>query len=102
MAVEASDLLVGASAALFRSCGYRVQYISPRPNMEPLWDEILIWRDESLLLPLCKKKIHFLPPLLGSATVKKFMVGYGMLGEPQRDVIPESSAARLRELPEIR
>jgi UDPglucose--hexose-1-phosphate uridylyltransferase len=46
--------------------------------------------------------MHFHPPLLRSATVKKFMVGYEMLGEPQRDVTPESSAARLRDLPETR
>ena len=42
----------------------------------------------------------FYPPLLRSATVKKFMVGYEMLGNPQRDITPESSAARLRELSE--
>lgn len=46
--------------------------------------------------------MHFYPPLLRSATVRKFMVGYEMLGEPQRDVTPESSAARLRALPETR
>jgi UDPglucose--hexose-1-phosphate uridylyltransferase len=46
--------------------------------------------------------MHFFPPLLRSATVKKFMVGYEMLGEPQRDVTPESSAERLRALPETR
>lgn len=45
--------------------------------------------------------MHFYPPLLRSATVRKFMVGYEMLGEPQRDITPESSAARLRELSEI-
>ena len=44
--------------------------------------------------------IHFYPPLLRSATVKKFMVGYEMLGNPQRDITPEASAARLRELPD--
>jgi UDPglucose--hexose-1-phosphate uridylyltransferase len=44
--------------------------------------------------------MHFYPPLLRSATVRKFMVGYEMFGEPQRDVTPESSAARLRALPE--
>jgi UDPglucose--hexose-1-phosphate uridylyltransferase len=44
---------------------------------------------------------HFYPPLLRSATVKKFMVGYEMLGTPQRDITPESAAARLRDLPEI-
>lgn len=44
---------------------------------------------------------HFYPPLLRSATVKKFMVGYEMLAEPQRDITAEQAAARLRELPEI-
>lgn len=42
--------------------------------------------------------VHFYPPLLRSATVKKFMVGYEMLADPQRDVTPEWSAATLREL----
>ena len=41
--------------------------------------------------------MHFYPPLLRSATVKKFMVGYEMLANPQRDITPELSAARLRE-----
>ncbi len=41
---------------------------------------------------------HFYPPLLRSATVKKFMVGYEMLGEPQRDITPEQAAAKLRDL----
>jgi UDPglucose--hexose-1-phosphate uridylyltransferase len=40
---------------------------------------------------------HFYPPLLRSATVKKFMVGFEMLGAPQRDLTPETAAARLRE-----
>jgi UDPglucose--hexose-1-phosphate uridylyltransferase len=39
---------------------------------------------------------HFYPPLLRSATVKKFMVGYEMLGGPQRDLTPEQAAERLR------
>lgn len=43
--------------------------------------------------------MHFYPPLLRSATVKKFMVGYEMLGEAQRDLSPEQSAAILRDLP---
>ncbi len=42
---------------------------------------------------------HFYPPLLRSATVKKFMVGFEMLGGPQRDITPEAAARRLRELP---
>ena len=41
---------------------------------------------------------HFYPPLLRSATVKKFMVGYEMLGESQRDITPEQAAATLRAL----
>ncbi|MFN2564255.1 MAG: UDP-glucose--hexose-1-phosphate uridylyltransferase [Gemmatimonadaceae bacterium] len=45
--------------------------------------------------------MHFYPPLLRSATVRKFLVGYEMLGEPQRDLTPESAAVRLRELPEV-
>jgi UDPglucose--hexose-1-phosphate uridylyltransferase len=43
---------------------------------------------------------HFYPPLLRSATVRKFMVGYELLGQPQRDITPEAAAQRLRELPE--
>ncbi len=39
---------------------------------------------------------HFFPPLLRSATVKKFMVGYEMLAEAQRDITPEAAARRLR------
>jgi UDPglucose--hexose-1-phosphate uridylyltransferase len=42
---------------------------------------------------------HFYPPLLRSATVKKFMVGFEMLGMPQRDILPEDAATRLREVP---
>ncbi|WP_150468331.1 UDP-glucose--hexose-1-phosphate uridylyltransferase [Francisella sp. SYW-9] len=41
---------------------------------------------------------HFYPPLLRSATVKKFMVGFEMLGESQRDITPELAAQVLREL----
>lgn len=40
---------------------------------------------------------HFYPPLLRSATVRKFMVGYEMLATPQRDITAEQAAARLRE-----
>jgi UDPglucose--hexose-1-phosphate uridylyltransferase len=45
--------------------------------------------------------MHFYPPLLRSATVKKFMVGYEMLANPQRDITAEQAAQRLRELPEV-
>jgi UDPglucose--hexose-1-phosphate uridylyltransferase len=44
---------------------------------------------------------HFYPPLLRSATVKKFMVGYEMLAMPQRDISPELAAKQLRELPDV-
>ena len=42
---------------------------------------------------------HFFPPLLRSSSVKKHMVGYEMLAEAQRDLTPETAAARLRDLP---
>lgn len=44
---------------------------------------------------------HFYPPLLRSATVRKFMVGYEMLGESQRDLTAEQAAERLRALSEV-
>jgi UDPglucose--hexose-1-phosphate uridylyltransferase len=45
---------------------------------------------------------HFYPPLLRSATVRKFMVGFEMLGMPQRDITAETAAERLRACPETR
>ncbi len=45
--------------------------------------------------------MHFYPPLLRSATVKKFMVGYEMLANPQRDITAEQSAFRLRSLSNV-
>ena len=42
--------------------------------------------------------MHFFPPLLRSASIKKFMVGYEMLAEPQRDITPEYSAKVLKDL----
>ena len=44
---------------------------------------------------------HFYPPLLRSTEVRKFMVGYEMLAEAQRDLTPEEAARRLRVLPEV-
>ncbi len=41
---------------------------------------------------------HFMPPLL-EATKRKFMVGYELLAEPQRDISPEEAAERLRSVP---
>jgi galactose-1-phosphate uridylyltransferase, family 1 len=51
-----------------------------------------------------KKNVHwhwhmvFYPPLLRSATVKKFMVGYEMFGSPQRDLTPEKAAQNLKKI----
>jgi UDPglucose--hexose-1-phosphate uridylyltransferase len=41
---------------------------------------------------------HFYPPLLRSATIRKFMVGFELLANPQRDITPEAAAERLRDL----
>ena len=46
--------------------------------------------------PECHFHGHFYPPLLRSATVRKFMVGFEMLGMPQRDITPEAAAEQLR------
>ena len=45
--------------------------------------------------------MHFYPPLLRSASVKKFMVGYEMLASPQRDITAEQAAKRLRDLSDV-
>jgi UDPglucose--hexose-1-phosphate uridylyltransferase len=42
---------------------------------------------------------HFYPPMLRSATIRKFMVGFELLGTAQRDFTPEAAAARLQSLP---
>ena len=46
--------------------------------------------------PECHFHGHFYPPLLRSATVRKFMVGFELLGMPQRDITPETAADQLR------
>jgi UDPglucose--hexose-1-phosphate uridylyltransferase len=56
---------------------------------------------DGALHPECHFHMHFYPPLLRSATIKKFMVGYEILANPQRDITPELSAERLRNLPTI-
>ena len=43
---------------------------------------------------------HFYPPLLRSAEIRKFMVGFELLGMPQRDITPEKAAEMLRAVPE--
>jgi UDPglucose--hexose-1-phosphate uridylyltransferase len=44
---------------------------------------------------------HFYPPLLRSASVRKFMVGYEMMAEPQRDLTAEQAAACLQEFSDL-
>jgi UDPglucose--hexose-1-phosphate uridylyltransferase len=44
---------------------------------------------------------HFYPPLLRSATVRKFMVGFEILGEAQRDLTAEQAAEQLRSVSDI-
>jgi UDPglucose--hexose-1-phosphate uridylyltransferase len=60
-------------------------------HQEPLHD-----RDASAHL-----HAHFYPPLLRSATVRKFMVGFELLGSPQRDFTPEEAAARLQAVASV-
>jgi UDPglucose--hexose-1-phosphate uridylyltransferase len=54
------------------------------------------WHGAPAASPAYQLHAHFYPPLLRSATVRKFMVGYEMLGEAQRDITPEQAAERLR------
>jgi UDPglucose--hexose-1-phosphate uridylyltransferase len=54
--------------------------------------------DHSKAHPECHFHAHFYPPLLRSANIRKFMVGFEMLGTPQRDITAEIAAERLREL----
>ena len=59
------------------------------------------WHGAPFLVEHCDHWLlhaHAYPPLLRSAVVKKFMVGYEMLGEPQRDFTPEQAAETLRSL----
>jgi UDPglucose--hexose-1-phosphate uridylyltransferase len=44
---------------------------------------------------------HFYPPLLRSASIRKFMVGFEMMAMPQRDLTAEQAAKTLRELPTL-
>ena len=71
---------------------------SRRPFPIP-WDFISVRPTARLILTGISTR-HFYPPLLRSATVRKFMVGFELLGSPQRDITPESAAERLRSLSE--
>jgi UDPglucose--hexose-1-phosphate uridylyltransferase len=50
--------------------------------------------------PYCRLHATYHPPLLRSATVRKFLVGFEMTAEPQRDLTPEAAADRLRQTPD--
>lgn len=63
---------------------------APFPGAEPASVDTAAWQLHA----------HVYPPLLRSATVRKFMVGFEMLAEPQRDLSPEQAARRLRTLPD--
>jgi UDPglucose--hexose-1-phosphate uridylyltransferase len=64
------------------------------------WHGAPFVEDERLVKQNWQLHAHFYPPLLRSATVKKFMVGYEMLAEAQRDLTAEQAAERLRALPD--
>jgi UDPglucose--hexose-1-phosphate uridylyltransferase len=51
--------------------------------------------------PECHFHAHYYPPLLRSATIQKFMVGYELLASPQRDITPEAAAEQLRKAGEV-
>ena len=66
------------------------------------WHGAPFVRDNSRTAPIhWQLHAHFYPPLLRSATVRKFMVGYEMLSEAQRDLTAEQAAARLRDVEEV-
>jgi UDPglucose--hexose-1-phosphate uridylyltransferase len=56
---------------------------------------------DGLAHPGCRLHAVYFPPLLRSATVRKFLVGYEMTAEPQRDLTAEAAAARLRDQSEV-
>jgi UDPglucose--hexose-1-phosphate uridylyltransferase len=100
--VTGIDLLSGAErdglAQILRSIGARYDglFSAPFPytmgfHQRPAGADTGLWHMHA----------HYYPPLLRSATVRKFMVGFEMLAEPQRDITPETAAARLRDTPEI-
>lgn len=60
------------------------------------WHQAPGMSDDSKNIDHWQLHAHFYPPLLRSSTIRKFMVGYEMLGEPQRDITPELAAEMLR------
>lgn len=66
----------------------------PVPGLDSSESALAAMKDEDDVAHL---HFHFHPPLLRSATVRKFLVGFELMAEPQRDLTPEQAADRLRE-----
>ncbi len=81
----------GAPCPVAKTPGVSTTYDTNNPFAKPLGFDDRHWQLHA----------HFYPPLLRSAAVKKFMVGFEMLGEAQRDLTAEQAAARLRTLPNV-
>ena len=71
---------------------------APTLNVDALEGPVKL--EAQQMIDLSHFHMHFYPPLLRSATVKKFLVGFEMLGTPQRDLTSEQAAERLRALSE--
>lgn len=70
----------------------------PRGSFEPSASDARE-RQEAELAEYAQLHIHFYPPLLRSASVRKFLVGFELMGEPQRDLTPEQAAAQIVACP---
>ena len=78
------------------TCAYDKVFDAPFPYTMGFHQRPMSGDDEAA--PHFTMHAHFYPPLLRSATIRKFMVGFEMLAMPQRDLTPEAAAARLREV----
>ncbi|KAI0747790.1 galactose-1-phosphate uridylyltransferase [Daedaleopsis nitida] len=80
------------------SCSFAYSMgIHQRPT-PPTSEAVVEDKDEENIAHL---HLHFAPPLLRSASVRKFLVGFELMSEPQRDLTPEQAAQRLRSLPDV-
>jgi UDPglucose--hexose-1-phosphate uridylyltransferase len=97
--VDFDDKKISDLAAIMKSLGIRYDNLfkTDFPYSMGLHQKPTDGKDH----PWSTFHMHYFPPLLRSADVKKFMVGYEMMAMPQRDITAESSAEILRELPEI-
>jgi len=76
--------------------GYDAVFDAPFPYTMGFHQRTMDGDDEAQ--PHFTMHAHFYPPLLRSASIRKFMVGFEMLAMPQRDLTPEAAAQRLREV----